>query len=41
MSKNEIIETPAGGIDLSRDWREAVGLSIMIIVSNGRGDEAK
>jgi hypothetical protein len=42
MSKNEIIETPAGGIDLSRDWREAVGLSIiMIIISDGRGDEAK
>jgi hypothetical protein len=31
MSKNEIAETLVGGIDLSRDWREAVGLSIMII----------
>ena len=29
VSKNEITETHAGGIDLSRDWREAVGLSII------------
>jgi hypothetical protein len=29
VSKNEIIETLTGGIDLSRDWREAVGLSII------------
>jgi hypothetical protein len=29
VSKNEITETLAEGIDLSRDWREAVGLSII------------
>src|SRR5438046_612476 len=29
VSKNEIAETLTGGIDLSRDWREAVGLSII------------
>jgi hypothetical protein len=29
VSKNEIIKSLAGGIDLSRDWREAVGLSII------------
>jgi len=29
VSKNEIAETLAEGIDLSRDWREAVGLSII------------
>jgi hypothetical protein len=29
VSKNEITRTPAAGIDLSRDWREAVGLSII------------
>ncbi|HZI76150.1 MAG TPA: hypothetical protein VFD73_19440 [Gemmatimonadales bacterium] len=42
VSKNEINETLAGGIDLSRDWREAVGLSIIDserIFDDG-GDEA-
>jgi hypothetical protein len=29
VSKNEITETLAGGIDLSRDRREAVGLSVI------------
>jgi hypothetical protein len=29
VSKNEIVETLAAGIDLSSDWREAVGLSII------------
>jgi len=29
VSKNEIIETLTAGIDLSRDWREAGGLSII------------
>jgi len=29
VSKNEITETHTEGIDLSRYWREAVGLSII------------
>jgi hypothetical protein len=42
VSKNEIIETLARGIDLSRDWREAVGLSIIDSerLSDDGGDEA-
>jgi hypothetical protein len=42
VSKNEIIETLATGLDLSRNWREAFGLSIIDserIFDDG-GDEA-
>jgi hypothetical protein len=42
VSKNEIIETLSAGLDLSRNWREAVGLSIIDserIFDDG-GDEA-